>query len=257
MSVGFAALPLLTAAAAAVLAARTGGSAVRRYTPSKVLWALGLLLAAAAAGAEAYGTADGWGPASFRVYYLAGGCLTVAFLGAGSAFLALPRPAALVVLGALATATIGATVSILVADLDATLLHATADHRPPSNDALRGHAFLWAVAMNSVGSLLLVGGSLLSIARRRRIGANVLIVAGVLAFAGQGTLTRLGSYGYAYAAQTAGLALMLAGFELAERRGGAGRRRPRGLTTAVRAPWSVAERQPPETRIANVEPPST
>jgi hypothetical protein len=229
VGIGFAALPLLTAVAAAVFAARTAGSAVRRFSPSKVLWAIGLLLSAAAAGAEAYGTADGWGSASFRVYYLAGGCLTVAFLGAGSAFLVLPRSLALVVLGAVLASSVGATVTILLADLDPALLRAATEHRPPDNDALRGHAFLWAVALNSLGSLLLLGGSLLSIVRRRRVGANVLIAAGVVAIAGSGTLTRFGSYGFVYVGQIVGLSLMLAGFELAEWRGRARRERPRGL----------------------------
>ena len=110
MDVPAATLPLLTAAAAAVFAARIAGSAVRRYAAAKILWAIGLLLAAAAAGAETYGAADGWGESAFRVYYLAGGCLSVAFLGTGSAFLVLPRSLALVVLGALGTAVVGATI---------------------------------------------------------------------------------------------------------------------------------------------------
>jgi hypothetical protein len=229
-----AALPLLTAAAAAVFAARIAGSAVRRFSPSKVLWALGLLLAAAGAGAEAYGVADGWGEAAFRVYYLAGGCLTVAFLGAGSAFLVLPRSLALVVLGALATSVVGATVGVLVADLDPALLAAAPDERPPDNETITGHAFLWAAAMNSIGSLLLIGGSLWSMARRVRVAANALIVLGVLAVAGSGTLTAFGSYRFVYVGQTVGLFLMLAGFELAEARGRGRRRRPAGL--GLRAP---------------------
>ena len=38
--------------------------------------------------------ADGWTPGLFRAYYLCGGVLTVAYLGAGSAWLKLPRRAA-------------------------------------------------------------------------------------------------------------------------------------------------------------------
>lgn len=235
MDVPTAALPFVTAATAAVLAARLGGSAVRRFSPAKVLWALGLLLAAAAAGAETYGVADGWGEASFRVYYLAGGCLTVAFLGAGSAFLVLPRSLALVVLGALATAVPGATIAVLVADLDPALLAAAPASRPPSNETIEGHVFLWAVACNSVGTLLLVGGSVWSLAHRRRVVANALIVAGVVAVAGSGTLSAFGSYGLVYVGQALGLALMLVGFEAAtgrssrtidHRRAGAPRREP-------------------------------
>ena len=88
---------------------------MRRFAPAKALWALGLAMFAVAAAAEAYGAADGWGPASFRVYYLAGGCLTVGFLGAGSAWLALPRDAALLVTGGLAVAVVGRDRLVLAA----------------------------------------------------------------------------------------------------------------------------------------------
>jgi hypothetical protein len=229
VQIGFAALPLATAAIAGGLAARTGGSAVRRFTPAKPLWALGLLAFAAGAAAEAYGAAGGWGSASFKAYYLAGGCLTVALLGAGSAFLALPRTVAYVVLGAVATAVAGSAVSVLLAPVDAARLAAAAADAPPANDALGGHSFLWAIAMSSGGSALLIAASVLSLARRQRVRANVLILAGVLLVGGSGVLTRLGSYGAVYGGQIAGLLLLTAGFELAERRGGALRTRPRGL----------------------------
>ena len=228
MEIGPAVVPLVTALVAAGLAARVGGSAVRRFAPAKALWALGLAMFAIAAAAEAYGAADGWGPASFRVYYLAGGCLTVGFLGTGSAWLALPRDAALVVTGALAVAAVGATVSVLVADLEP--LGAYGAHlKPPPNDTLTGHAFLWAVGINTVGTLLVVGSSLASIVRRRRIAGNVLLLAGVAALAGSGTLTRVGDESLVIAGQAFGIVLLAAGFELAERAPGARRPRVRGL----------------------------
>src|SRR5215210_2768572 len=62
VEIGPAVIPLITALIAAGLAARVGGSAVRRFRPAKALWALGLLMFAVAAAAEAYGAADGWGP---------------------------------------------------------------------------------------------------------------------------------------------------------------------------------------------------
>jgi hypothetical protein len=228
VEIGPAVIPLITALVAAGLAARVGGSAVRRFRPAKALWALGLALFAIAAAAEAYGAADGWGPASFRVYYLAGGCLTVGLLGAGSAWLVLPRDAALLLTGGLAVAVAGATVSVLVADLEP--LGAYGAHlRPPPNDTLTGHAFLWAIAMNSAGTLLVVGSSLVSILRRRRIAGNVLLLAGVAALAGSGTLTRFGDEGLVIAGQALGIVLLAAGFELAERAPGTTRPRVRGL----------------------------
>ena len=232
MRFGFAVLPLLTALIAALLAARVGGSAVRRFAPAKLLWAFGLLLFAIAAAAEAYGESDGWGSASFRAYYLAGGCLTVGFLGVGSALLSLPRDPGLVLVGALTTATVGAVVGVLVADLDPAILAAAHGHRPPANDALTGHAFVWAIAINTVGSLLLLGSSVASIVRRRRVAANVALVVGIAIVALSGTLTRFGSYGFVYVGQIVGLVLLAAGFERAVRMAVA-RPRVRGLAVSA------------------------
>lgn len=228
VEIGPAVIPLVTALVAAALAARVGGSAVRRFAPAKALWAVGLALFAIAAAAEAYGAADGWGPASFRVYYLAGGCLTVGLLGTGSAWLVLPRDAALMLTGGVIVAVIGATVSVLVADL-APLGAYGAHLRPPPNDTITGHAFLWAIGMNTAGTLLVVGSSLASIVRRGRVTGNVLLLAGVAALAGSGTLTRFGDEGFVIAGQAFGIVLLAAGFELAERAPGARRPRVRGL----------------------------
>jgi hypothetical protein len=210
-------LPLVTALVAGGLAARMGGSTVRRFAPQKPLWALGLLLFAAASGAAAYGSSDGWGEASFTVYYLTGACLCVALLGAGSAFLALPRGVALVVLGALLTACLGATVSIILAPVDTALLAATDGLGAPPNDALGGHAYLWAIAMNSVGTVLLVAGAVVSIARRRTPGPNAAILAGVIVIALAGTLTRFGGEELLYVGQLVGLLVLGCGMEWANR----------------------------------------
>ena len=56
-----------------------------------MLWGSGFLLFALAAACEAVAQRSGWSPELFRTYYLAGGVLTVAYLGAGSAWLLLPR----------------------------------------------------------------------------------------------------------------------------------------------------------------------
>ena len=210
-------LPLVTALVAGALAARMAGSAVRRFAPQKPLWALGLLLFAAASGAAAYGSADGWGAASFTVYYLTGACLCVALLGAGSAFLALPRSVALVVLGATVTACVGAAVSIILAPVDTALLAATEGLGAPPNDALGGNAYLWAIAMNTVGTALLVAGAVVSIARRRKPGPNAAILVGVMVIALAGTLTRFGGEELLYVGQLVGLLVLGGGMEWANR----------------------------------------
>jgi hypothetical protein len=80
------------------------------------------------------------------------------------------------------------------------------------NEALGGHAFLWAIGLNSLGTLFLVGGSLYSILRRRRVRANAWIAAGALVVALATGLSRTGDYSFVYAGQLIGISAMFAGF---------------------------------------------
>ena len=86
--------------------------------------------------------------------------------------------------------------------------------QPPPNAALGGHAFLWAVVLNSAGTIALVGGSLLSILRRQRVRANVWIASGALCVAAATGLSRAGDTSLVYVGELVGLALMFCGFTL-------------------------------------------
>jgi hypothetical protein len=189
-----------------------------RPAGQKALWAAGFAFFAIATACEAVAQRTGWSPALFRSYYVAGGVLTVGYLGAGSAWLLLPRRARDVLLGALAIATLAAVVTIALAPVDAHLLASTPSGRPPANGALAGNAFLWAVIFNSLGTLALVGGSLYSIARRRRISVNVWIGSGALVVALATGLSRTGDYSLVYLGQLIGISLMFCGFTFAGRK---------------------------------------
>ena len=189
-------------------------SLLRRVAGQKVLWAAGFALFALAASSEALAQRAGWSPALFRTYYLAGGVLTVAYLGAGSAWLLLPKRGRDALLGALAVATAAAITSVLIAPVDAHGLAATASGHPPANGLLGGHAFLWAIALNSIGTVFLVGGSLLSILRRQRIRANVWIACGAITVAAATGLSRTGNTSLVYVGELLGIALMFCGFTL-------------------------------------------
>ena len=67
-------LPVAAALLARLLRIRLASSAVSRPGGQKVLWALGFLLFAAAATAEALAHRAGWTPLLFRTYYAAGAC---------------------------------------------------------------------------------------------------------------------------------------------------------------------------------------
>src|SRR5207244_3179102 len=83
------------------------------------------------AACEAAAQRAGWTPGLFRTYYLAGGVLTVAYLGGGSAWLLLPRRGRDVLLGALLAATAAAAVTVALAPVSQGGLAATAHGRPP------------------------------------------------------------------------------------------------------------------------------
>jgi len=197
----------LLAFAAALVALRLAGDLVRRYrdrsTPELAAWAAALAAYAAAAGALAWGAAAGWSDAAFRVYYLGGGLLTAALLGAGSLLLVGRRwiaPVALVYAGLAA----GVALTVpLQADI-------TGSGIPEAQDVLE----LWparvlAIVGNSLGTLAVVGVALASF-RARPLG-NALILAGVgVAAVGSG----LAGLGVGALAPTIALAavLLYAGF---------------------------------------------
>jgi hypothetical protein len=225
------ALPPVAAALLALLfCIRLASSAIRRPGGQKVLWALGFASFATAAVAEALAHRAGWTPSLFRTYYAAGGVLTVAYLGAGSAWLLLPRRVRDIMLGALILATVAAVSSVLLAPVDGHALSAVGGGRPPANAALGGHVFLWAIALNSFGTIFLIGGSLYSIVRKQRVRINLWIGSGALVVALATGLSRAGSYSLVYVGELVGIALMFCGFTFA----GTPARSP-GPTRAVRA----------------------
>jgi hypothetical protein len=202
--------PLL-AFAAALLALRLAGDLAGRYrarrVPQLAAWSASLLAYAVASAALAWGSAAGWNGAAFRVYYLFGGLLTAALLGAGSLLLAGQRwvvPAVLVYSGL--------SVGIVLAEPLATPVSGTSI--PDAQEHLDLFPLrLTAIVGNSLGTLAVLAVALWTF--RRRPLANGLIVAGVLAAAGSG-LSGLG------AAQTAafiaaGAFLLYLGFIRASR----------------------------------------
>ena len=206
--------PIAAALLAATFALLLLRSLLRRTAGQKALWAVGFALFAVAAASEAAAQRGGWSPALFRTYYVAGGVLTVAYLGAGSAWMLLPRRGRDLLLGGLAVATVAAIVTVVLAPVDVAGLAAAHSGQPPKNGVLGGHAFLWAVALNSMGTLLLVGGSLFSILRRQRVRANVWIASGALTVAAATGLSRAGDTSLVYLGELIGIALMFCGFTL-------------------------------------------
>ena len=108
-----------------------------------------------------------------------------------------------------------AVVAVAIAPLDHGTLAAASGARPPSNSALQGHALLWAIALNSFGTLFLIGGSLLAILRRQRIRTNLWIGTGALVVGLATGMSRAGTYSFVYAGELIGISLMFFGFRFA------------------------------------------
>src|SRR5262245_28265974 len=181
-------MSVLVPFAAALLAFRLAAELLRRWrrrrSPELLAWAASLAAFAAASGVLAWGAAAGWDDRAFRGYYLFGGLLTAALLGAGSLLRAGVRATAPVVL-----VYVGLAIGIAIA---VPIDPAVAGTAIP--DASEHLAFLpgrvVALVGNVAGTLAAVVVALTGL-RRRPIG-NALIIGGVAvaaigsAFAGLG-----------------------------------------------------------------------
>lgn len=207
--------PLVATLIALASASMVALDGVRRPKPDKAAWFVAFALFAIAAGAEVVGATLGWSAPLARVYYLSGAVLVVGFLALGELYLLAPGRIARFAPGAaLLVSALAATV-VMYAPVDASRLATDgwrAVERGPVLVAL-------AVAINLLGTVVLVAGALWSawrftrrgIFRHRAIGC-VLIAVGVLTVAMGGSATRLGRQEYLYVAMAMGIALIFAGY---------------------------------------------
>ena len=179
----------LLAFAAALIALRLAGRVAQRWrarrAPELLAWSSALFAYAVASAALAWGAAHGWDARAFRVYYLFGGLLTAALLGAGSLLLWHRRWA-----GPLVLVYAGLAVGIALA----VPVHGSfaGDAIPAAQDHLDFMpARLVAVLANSLGTAAVVVVAVATF-RRRRLG-NALIVAGVALAAIGSALAGLGA----------------------------------------------------------------
>jgi hypothetical protein len=195
----------LLAFAAALVTLRLAAELVRRWrvrrAPELLAWAASLAAFAAASGALAWGAAAGWDDRAFRAFYLFGGLLTAALLGAGSLLRAGVSPAAPVAL-----VYVGLALGVAIAaQIDPPV---AGDEIPDASEHLAFFpARAIAIVGNVAGTLAAVGVALSGL-RRRPIG-NALIVAGVVVAAAGSAIAGLGEGGGAVFA--AGAAVLLYG----------------------------------------------
>ena len=209
-------LPAITAVVAAAFALvvlRQYGSHRRTY---QLMWGTGFAMFAVAAFAGYLARSGGTTETEYRLFYLFGGILNVAWLALGTLYLLAPRRWAALALGAVALLSVVAAYAVASVPVDLT---AAADSgRGFANGSLPR---LLAAVGSILGSLVLVGGALWSawiFLRKRHNGrralANVIIAVGVFIVALGGTVTFTGGKDVLELANLVGLSVMFAGFLL-------------------------------------------
>jgi hypothetical protein len=206
---GMWAVPLAASVVALGFAAVLGRRALGRLRPAELLWALALLMYAAASFALFLGVLDGWSEAEYRMYWLFGAVLNVPYLAAGELLLLVrDRRVWLPVLVVLVFATAFAVARIRTAPLDAAALAADL---PRGADAWSGDtmaldlARLYAIPTYA----FLVGGTLWSAWRMRGRPELRDRFLGTLAIAIGATVVAAGS-AFAAGGDVAGFSVTLA-----------------------------------------------
>lgn len=187
---------------------------LKRPKPAGITWTLAFAVFGVAALAEVIGSMAGWSGLLARLYYVLGATLVVGYLALGELYLLMRRSWADKAAGLMLVLT--ALGAALVVDTPVT-----GNLTEEGWEALDPGAGLTAmtIGINSIGTLILVGGLVYSaisfkrrgIMRNRMLGC-LLIAAGTLTVASGGTLTRLGSQQYLYIAMSLGIALIFAGY---------------------------------------------
>lgn len=165
----------LLAFVALLVSLRLSADLLRRYrsrkAPELAVWSAALASFAIGSGALAWGAAAGWSDPAFRVYYLFGGLLAAALLGAGSLVrvgVGWMVPFALVYTGLAVGVALAMPLTAQVSGGSIPEAQLYLDLFP---------ARILAIAANSLGTLAAVGVALAGL-RRRPLG-NGLILAGL------------------------------------------------------------------------------
>jgi hypothetical protein len=198
----------LLAFAGALVALRLAADLLRRRRdarrePAQLAWSGALLAFSLGSAALAWGAAAGWDDRAFRVYYLFGGLLTAALVGAGSLLLGGRRW-----VGPLAIAYVGLATGIALAmPIDPAVTGSSIPEAQAHLDLFPARVL--AIAGNTLGTLAAVAVAVHGL-RRRPLG-NALILAGIATAAVGSTLFGLGEAGTAVSATIAAV-LLYAGF---------------------------------------------
>jgi hypothetical protein len=209
-------IPAITALVAAVFALVVLRQYAGHRKTYQLMWATGFGMFAVAAFAGYLARSGGATDTEYRLFYLFGAILNVAWLALGTVYLLAPRRWARLALVAVALLSAVAAYAVFAPPVD---LAAGVAGRPayPNGSLPR----LLALIGSGVGSVVLIGGALWSawiFLRKRHNGrralANVIIAVGVFIVAFGGTAAFTGLGGILELTNLIGLAVIFAGFLL-------------------------------------------
>lgn len=204
----------------------------RRPRPHAATWATAMTLYAVATWALVIGLANGWSDTTFRVFYLLGAVANIPLLALGSIMLAAgektARRATVVVIAFLGLATWITMAAPAVGEISSVGIPEGSEVFEAGMTEIEGAPLpsprTFAAISGGVGSLVIVGLAVRSVARNRRsnppvMWGNLLIVVGTLAPATGGSLTALGEGGAFAVTLLLGAVFLWAGYRVATGRG--------------------------------------
>lgn len=207
-------LPLITSIVSFVFALMVLEQFRVRRKPHQLAWAIGLLMYSLSAATEFWSGAWGINLTNYRLWYLFGAVLVVAYLGMGTIYLLTPRKIAHLVMAVVLAASIYAAVRVYTASVDLGILTSLSGQAMPANVRAMTPAF------NGFGTIALVGGAIysaISFWRRRimphRVVSNTMIAVGAILPAIGGTSLRLtGDVRVFYLLELLGIVIIFLGF---------------------------------------------
>ncbi len=136
-----------------------------RRSPQHLIWTIALTVFVVGAGALAWGSAVGWSPLAFRVFYAAGAVANVPVLALGQLYLLVDRRAAdriARVLGLLTAFAVGVVMA------DPLTNSVPTDRLPQGDEVFHVWPRVFAAVGSGVGATVLIVGTVLGIVRIAR-----------------------------------------------------------------------------------------
>ncbi|MEX2393734.1 MAG: hypothetical protein WD826_04560 [Actinomycetota bacterium] len=180
------------------------------------IWSVAIAQFGIATAALAWGIAFGWTPLVYRIFYLTGAVLNVAWLALGTVWLLAPRALAMVLNVLFVVAFTIASAFVMSTELRSET--ALRGALPAPGDVMADIPRTLSRVYSIVGSTVVLVGLLWAIARRRHVLGLGLLALGVLIAGVASAMVRAGRVEAFSAGLAIGIAVMCAGFMRTRRR---------------------------------------